>query len=111
VPAGGDVYLLSRVLLNCGDANALCLVRACRKAMGPKSRLLVIETLMPERGDPRRRAMAAHDLNLLVLWGGRHRTRGEVEALLGAAGLALVSVRDDPAGWSILEATIDAASS
>jgi len=110
VPAGGDVFLLCRVLLNLGDRDALTLLRNCRRALGPGGRLLVVEAPMPERGDPRRRQLAAHDLDLLLLWGGAHRTRDELAELLAAAGLTLHRAASPPpiaaSGWWVFEARV-----
>jgi O-methyltransferase len=46
VPPGGDVYLLQFILHDWDDVHALTILRNCRHAMGPQSRLLPIETLV-----------------------------------------------------------------
>lgn len=105
VPGGGDVYLLSRVLQNCDDAAATCILERCGAALGEEGRLLAVESLMPEPGDPRRRSLAGSDLNLFLLWGGGHRARDEMGSLFTAAGLVLVRVSETPVpGWHLLEA-------
>lgn len=91
--------------MNWDDEAAHRLLGRCREAMAPPARLLVVESLMPDRGDPRRRAVAGHDLNLLLLWGGRHRTGDEMVRLLERSGLEASGVVDDPGlGWQIVEA-------
>ena len=53
----------------------------------------------------------AMDLAMLVLSGGRERTRGDYAALLGRAGLRLVSVRDADARYGVIEAVPEESSS
>lgn len=97
VPARGDVYLVSRVLLGATDADAVRLLEACRRALATGGRLLLVDQLMPEPGDPARPRLAAGDLHAYLLWGGGYRSRAEMAALLARAGLALRSVRSLPA--------------
>ena len=112
IPAGGDVYLLSWILHDWDDEQALRILRACRDA-GAKT-LLIAETLLPAR------AVAAEstapgliadvytlDLQMLLLTGGRERSEGEYRALLEQAGFVLISTAPaagSPRGASIIEA-------
>lgn len=95
VPAGADAYLLSRVVHDWDDAEAVTLLRTCRRAMGAEAVLLLVEALLPERAadDP---AAVRMDLHMLALLHGRERTRAEFAGLLAAAGLRLTRVL--PAG-------------
>jgi hypothetical protein len=95
VPGGADAYVLSRVLHDWDDDDALAVLRSCRRAMGPTAVLLVVEALLPERAadDP---AAVRMDLHMMALLRGRERTRAEYAALLDAAGLRLDGVT--PAG-------------
>ncbi len=104
VPAGGDLYLLSRVLHDWDDEAAETVLASCRRAMGEDGRLVVVEAVLPERAadDP---AAITMDLYMLVLLGGRERTAREFEALLAAAGFRLDAVTATAAGVSVLEAT------
>ncbi|WP_369133476.1 methyltransferase [Modestobacter sp. I12A-02662] len=103
VPGGADAYLLSRVLHDWDDADALRVLRSCRAAMRPDSVLLVVEALVPERAvdDP---AVVRMDLHMLVLLHGRERTAAEYVALLDAAGLRLTADVPTGAGVHVLEA-------
>ena len=103
VPAGADAYLLSRVLHDWDDDEALTILRSCRRAMPEHATLLLVEALLPERAadDP---AAVRMDLHMLALLHGRERTRAEFAALLAAAGLRLGGVVDTSAGVSVLEA-------
>ena len=58
VPAGADGYLLSRILHDWDDDDAVRILATCRAAMQPSSRLLVVEAVIPERA---RDAPAAPD--------------------------------------------------
>jgi hypothetical protein len=101
VPRGGELYLLKFVLHDWDDRRAVQLLRRCRMAMGPESRLIVVEALLP-RG--RGVSMATtHDLAMLVLTGGRERTRAEYAALFRRAGLRLRGVAPIGSGVSLLE--------
>lgn len=105
LPNDGDLYLLTRVLMNWADKPVVKILTRCREAMAEDNRLLIVETLMPERDHPRRTYMAGHDLNLLLLWGGRHRTPDEMKRLLEQAGLTFLEVHDDSTlGWQMVEA-------
>ena len=103
VPAGADAYLLSRVLHDWPDDDAVRILRTCRSAMRPDSRLVVVEAVVPERArdDPEAVRM---DLHMLALLGGRERTAAELAALLEAVGLHLTARVATSAGVHVLEA-------
>ncbi len=104
VPAAGELYLLCRVLFNLDDQEAARILAACRRALDRNGRLWILEPLMPELGDPARRALAAADLHHFLLWGGKHRTRGEMTTLLAAADFELGEIRHIGGGWPLVEA-------
>jgi len=103
VPPGGDLYVLSQILHNWDDESARTIVRNCHRASRPGGGLLVIEYVLPEGPDP----SLAHlmDLIMMMVLGGRERTRAEHEAMLGPEGYELV--RETPLTavlpWRILE--------
>ena len=103
VPDGADAYVLSRVLHDWDDADALRILRTCRAAMGPDSVLVVVEAVVPPRAvdDPEAVRM---DLHMLTLLGGRERSVAEYRALLAAAGLLLTTEVPTGAGVHVLEA-------
>jgi hypothetical protein len=102
VPAGGDVYLLVRTLLNWNPEQAALILRRCREAMAPGARLLVGEPLLPERAVPF--SDAFNDLNLLVLGGGQMLTESKLAELFATAGLRLTRVLPTGTRLSLLEA-------
>ena len=102
VPPGGDAYVLRRVLHDWYDDDGDAILRACRAAMSSDARLLVIEQLI---GAPNTDAVGKFsDLNMLVLPGGRERTREEFAALFASAGLRLVDAVPTAAGDAVIEA-------
>ncbi|MFC4563934.1 methyltransferase [Nocardiopsis mangrovi] len=116
VPAGGDVYLLCRVLHNWDAAAARTILANCRAAMPADGLLLILERIVPGHGpgrggaavpdrgpEPRGTAAPdrdpawlalAFDLNMMVMTAGRERTAAEYDELLGSAGLRTREVRD-----------------
>ena len=103
VPAGADAYLLSRVIHDWDDADAVAVLRTCRRAMPVGDALLLVEAVLPERAvdDP---AAIRMDLHMLALLRGRERTEAEYAALLDVAGFALTRVVPTGAGVHVLEA-------
>lgn len=91
LPPGADVYLLSKVLGDWDDGSAVAILRRCREAAGPSGRVVLVGGL-PE-GHPA--ADAVSDLMMLVLVGGRERSRGEVLAVVEDAGLAVSAARPE----------------
>jgi hypothetical protein len=105
VPAGFDAYLLSRVLHDWDDADALRILRVCRAAMGADARLLIVDAILPERAVDQPFAIRM-DLHMLLLLGARERTEAEFRELLARAGFSLARVfaTGSPAGLGIIEA-------
>jgi hypothetical protein len=103
VPADADAYVLSRVLHDWDDHDAVRILRRVRAAMRPDSVLILVEAILPERAteDP---ASVRMDLHMLVLLGGRERTMSEYDALLEAAGLRRTGQGRTDAGVHVLEA-------
>jgi len=89
VPAGGDVYLLQRVLHDWSDERCTAILRNCRAAMGAGSVLLVIENLVPDRIVPSDHLVML-DLHMMAMLGGKERTQGEFRSLLESTGFELV---------------------
>ena len=52
VPAGGDVYTLSRILHNWDDEICARILERCHEAMDANATLLILERLIPEDGSP-----------------------------------------------------------
>ena len=105
VPPGGDAYLLSRVIHDWNDDEAIHILARCRAAMADNATLLLVEAILPERAQDQP-ATIRMDVHMLALFHGRERTVTEFERLLGAAGLRRVGVvpTRSPAGLGVIEA-------
>jgi hypothetical protein len=91
VPSGGDAYLLSNVIHDWDDDRSVEILVNCREAMAEGGRVLLVEAVMPDAtgSSPVVKLM---DLNMLVLCGGRQRTKVEFAELFDRAGLALTRI-------------------
>jgi hypothetical protein len=97
LPAGGDVYLLSWVLHDWGDDDAVRILTRCREAAGPSGRVLVVE--QPLDVVP----ATELDLRMLLYFGGRERTRAEYERLARLSGFTWLSWTSLPSDSWILD--------
>jgi hypothetical protein len=104
VPAGGDTYILKRVLFDWTDERALRILKNCRQAMNSDARLLIIEPLIGPPNEP----CPAHlfDMTFLVMLHGRLRTVEEYSGLLGQTGFRLQRVVPTESEVSIVEAFV-----
>jgi hypothetical protein len=95
VPTGGDVYLLSRILHDWPDADAIAILRQCRLAMHDGAVLCVLEQIAPDVSDraPQDQLdLAIKDLNMLVLVGGQERTAQHYARLLETSGFTMAAI-------------------
>jgi len=106
VPEGADTYLLKSVLHDWNDERAAAILASCGRAVGPASRLLVVERIVPERfGESRdEQGVACMDLHMLVRHGGRERKEAELRALLSGAGFRTAGVKPLGSTLAVIEA-------
>ena len=106
VPAGCDIYLLSRVINICDDAQAVAVLGNCRAAMAADARVVLIERVLPDVPEPTPmiQSKVMSDLTMLVRTGGRERTAHEFQALLGQAGLRAARMIATATPVSVIEA-------
>ena len=102
VPEGADAYVLCGVIHDWDDDPAVQILRNCRLAMNQKGRLLLVEVVVPD--DDAHCFSKLLDLNMMVMTGGRERTRAEFAALLNTAGYSLSRIIPTLAPQSVLEA-------
>jgi hypothetical protein len=88
MPAGGDVYVLSRILHDWDDERCREILRHCARAMPDHADLLVVERVLPCDGSVS--LATAWDLHMMCNVGGRERHAAHYERLFADAGLALV---------------------
>lgn len=101
VPAGADRYLLSAIVHDWADPEVLRILERVREAMGRDGRAIVVELELPQHDGAE--LERAYDLLMLVLGGGRERTRPEFRALFGQARLAMVDDTVLANGWHAYE--------
>ena len=106
VPAGCDIYLISRVINICDDAQAIAVLKNCRVAMALDAKVILIERVIPDVVEPTAMTQSKmmSDLNMLVRTGGRERTASEFCALLTEAGLRATRIVPTASPVSVIEA-------
>jgi O-methyltransferase domain len=103
VPAGGDAYILSRVIHDWTDEKAITILKVVRGVMPAKGRLLLFETMIREGN--RVSYPLLSDLNMVIRTGGCERSEVEYRALYKAAGFKLTRAIEtaSPTGMTIIE--------
>lgn len=100
LPAGSDVYVVSRALSDWPDQAASTILRRCAEAAGTDGKVLIVEVLPT---DPQVPYATAFDLQMLVTVGGRERTLDDFEALVRTAGLTVTRTLRGADGLVLLE--------
>ncbi|GAA3115185.1 methyltransferase [Planomonospora alba] len=103
VPSGADAYLLSSVIHNWSDEDAVRILGNVREAMAADGRVLLVELVIPD--DDRPHISKDVDMRMLALFGeGLERSTSEYTELLGKAGLRFERQVELPGGASVIEA-------
>jgi len=97
VPAVADAYILSWILHDWDDEDAVTILRHCRIAAGPQGRVLVVEKPYDIASD------SDLDIRMLVFFGARERTRQEYETLAARSGLRVQSWTPLVSGFSVVD--------
>jgi hypothetical protein len=92
VPAGGDVYLLAKVVHDWDDDSAQRILSKVRAAVPEHGRLLIVDSVVPVGNAPHPAKMI--DLVMLSLVDGRERSEGELHQLLEVCGFQPVQIAD-----------------
>jgi O-methyltransferase domain/Dimerisation domain len=103
VPEGGDAYLMKAIIHDWKDDDALRILGNIRNAIATDGKLLLLESVLPERASSDIGMLI--DLEMLVAVGGKERTRAEWANLLARAGFRLNRVVHTATPVSIIEAT------
>ena len=93
VPAGADAYLLKHVIHDWNDADVERILKNCPRRTAGERQAAHRRGRLPGPGRPlaRSRGAAANDVNMLVVTGGRQRSRAEFETLYAASGFRLAA--------------------
>jgi hypothetical protein len=97
-----DLYLLMDLLHDWVDADAARILSAVRRAARVHSRLLIVETLVPDIPGPHFGKTV--DIIMLAVTGGREREAAQHGALLASAGFELARVIPTASQYSLVEA-------
>jgi hypothetical protein len=103
VPEGAGMYILRRVLHDWNDDKAAEILRRCREAARPDTKLLVIEAAPPDEGQSANN-WAAADLLMMILMDGRERAAADFEQLFARSGFKLARTIRTNSPWWIVEA-------
>ncbi|CQJ66501.1 putative O-methyltransferase [Yersinia enterocolitica] len=98
-----DIYLLKYITMDWPEEQASQILRSCRNAMRPNSKVLIFEPVI-SREDTRQ---GGKEIDLLLLGsfdGGQARTEEELKTLLASADLKLNRIIDTGSYVSIIEA-------
>jgi len=101
IPEGYDAYLMSHVIHDWEDDQALAILRNCRAAIPKHGRLLILDAVLGKDNAPHLAKWL--DLVLLVAVRGRERTEREFRNLLQASDFELKKVIDLPAAVAVIE--------
>jgi len=102
VPAGGDAYVLKRVIHDWDDERTIAILQNCHRAMLPQGRLVIIEMVIAPGNEPFFGKQLDVEL-LLTTPGGRERTEAEYRSLLSAAGFELTTITPTESLVSVIE--------
>jgi hypothetical protein len=102
VPHGGDAYLLSRVLHDWNDDRAQAILHNTRRAMPQGATLFVIERILDTERPSLESTLA--DLSMMVMNGGRERTRDEFAGMLRSAGFKITGIAETGIPFQVVDA-------
>jgi hypothetical protein len=90
VPSGADSYILSGVIHDWSDADALRLLKNCRQAIAKDGRLLLATAIAK---DATSQADSRNFMDVyMMLYGGRERSESDLRALLQTAGFSVLRI-------------------
>lgn len=90
LPPGASAYVLSNLIHDWSDADAIRILSRCAEAAGATGKVLVVQGLLDDAG---RAEATLSDLTMLIYMGGRERTLAELAGLGASAGLALTATK------------------
>jgi hypothetical protein len=102
IPTGCDLYMMSHVIHDWSEEQCLTILANCHRAMPQGSRLLIIESVLPEGNSFNPGKML--DISMLTLTPGQERSEHEYRALLEKANFKLNRVIPTNSAVSIMEA-------
>jgi hypothetical protein len=101
LPSGAIAYVLERIIHDWDDEHAVIILTNCRRAMGQRGTLLLVERLLPD-GDACARCKPT-GTGARIAAGRQERSVAEYRALLWTAGFTLGRVIPTSTSYSIVE--------
>ncbi len=101
VPAGADVYLMKHIVHDWDDESSIKILKNIHAAMPENGKVLIIEMVVPEGEEPS--PSKSLDVLMLVIEGGKERTREEYRTLLATSGFRLTRVIPTKSPYSVIE--------
>jgi SAM-dependent methyltransferase len=98
-----DLYILKSIVHDWDDRQSVKILRNCARGLRRNGRVVLIERVIPEHGDPGVAALV--DINMLVLLPGRERNAAQFTELLHAAGLHIDRIYDVASLMHVIEAS------
>ena len=105
VPAGGDAYVMKSIIHDWDDERSITILKNIRRAMKEGGRLLLVETVIEDGAAASFSKLS--DLHMMVMTGGRERTREEFAELFRRSGFRLTRVVPTESLVQIVEAMPD----
>jgi len=102
VPGGADAYFLRHIIHDWTDDLSVRILRNIRRAMPQTSRVLIVETIIPEGNDPH--PAKNFDIAMMLFPNGMERTEKEYSALLKPAGFRISKIVPTASPVSVIEA-------
>ena len=96
IPTGGDLYILSRILLNWDDENTNLILNNCNQSMNHGEKLLIIDFMIPDPSHPAYQTLTFNDLNLLVTFGGANRNEQQWRTLIEKSSFRVTQIISAP---------------
>ena len=102
---GGDLIVLKHIIHDWNDAKATTILKACRAAIPPTGKLLLVELVVPPGYAPHMSHIL--DLEMMVVCDGKERTEAEYRELLAGAGFRLTRIVPTDGPHGLVEAVPD----
>jgi SAM-dependent methyltransferase len=96
-----DLHVMKHIIHDWNDEKATAILKACRKAVRPGGKLVLVEMVIAPGGDPAAKLL---DLEMMVLCDGKERTEVEYASLLAGAGYRLTRVVPTESPACVIEA-------
>jgi len=103
VPQGMDAYIMKYIIHDWMDEPSTQILKACRAAVNPGGKLLVVDMVVPGPGEMHMGKIA--DLEMMLFPNGKERTEAEFRELFAKSGWKLNRVIPTASHTSVIEGT------